>query len=183
MLRVPEAYCGTQERGNSPHIKTQPVCVVPDGLYEYCPIQMRTCMMGIQKQAQRTHHIASHFTNGLFPAASACITLFLLTGDTLFENASLCCCAIGAVGAPIVYGSGLLDWRVRFRRRSARVFARKRLVGALLVLAAVLLVASRLSLGGEITTAGAVKYIYAGAIYLVTGMATYLGHLGGKFIV
>jgi hypothetical protein len=101
----------------------------------------------------------------------------------LFENASLCCCAMAAIGAPIVYGSGLLDWRVRFEKRRARIFSRKRTVGAALVLVSVLLIAFRLSLGAELTTVGAAKYVYAGAIYLLTGMVTYLGYLGGKFIV
>lgn len=139
--------------------------------------------MVIKKQAQRVHHISSHFTNGLFPAASACITLFLLTGNTLFENASLCCCTIGVIGAPIVYVSGLFDWRVRFKKRRVRIFTRKRYIGAALVLTSLLLIAFRLSLGHELTTVGAVKYIYAGIIYLLTGMVTYLGYLGGKFIV
>jgi len=139
--------------------------------------------MAIKKKAQRVHHISSHFTNGLFPAASACITLFLLKGDILFENASLCCCAIGAIGAPIVYGSGLLDWRVRFEKRRVRLFARKRAVGVALVLVSVLLIAFRLYVGTELATVGAVKYIYAGVIYILTGMVSYLGYLGGKFIV
>ena len=139
--------------------------------------------MAIKKQAQHVHHISCHFTNGLFPAASACITLFLLTGNTLFENASLCCCTIGAIGAPIVYVSGLFDWRVRFKKRNVRIFTRKRYVGAALVLISVLLIAFRLSLGADISSVVAVKYIYASVIYLLTGMVTYLGYIGGKFIV
>ena len=139
--------------------------------------------MVIKKQAQRVHHISSHFTNGLFPAASACITLFLLTGNALFENASLCCCAIGAIGAPIVYVSGLFDWRIRFKKRRVRIFTRKRYVGAVLVLTSALLIIFRLSLGDDISSTGALKYIYAAIIYLMTGMVTYLGYIGGKFIV
>jgi uncharacterized membrane protein len=146
-------------------------------------MQLGMCKMAIKKQAQHVHHISSHFTNGLFPAASACITLFLLTGNTLFENASLCCCAIGAIGAPIVYGSGLFDWRVRFKKRRVRIFTRKRYVGGASVLISVMLIAFRLSLGDDLTTVGAVKYVYAALIYLLTGMVTYLGYLGGKFIV
>ena len=123
--------------------------------------------MSSKNQTQRVHHISSHFTNGLFPAASACITLFLLTGNTLFENASLCCCTIGAIGAPIVYGSGLLDWRIRFKKRNARIFSRKQYVGVVLVLVSVLLITFRLFFGTEFTTIGAVKYIYACIIYIL----------------
>jgi hypothetical protein len=90
---------------------------------------------------------------------------------------------MGAMGAPFVYGSGLLDWRVRFKLRYGRIFMRKRAVGAALVLVSVLFIAFRLYVGAETVTAGAVKYIYAGAIYFLTGMTTYLGYLGGKFIV
>ena len=138
--------------------------------------------MFIKKQARRLHHISSHFTNGLFPAAAVCITLYLLTGSTLFDNASLCCCAMGAIAAPLVYGSGLLDWRYRFDKRRARIFNRKRAVGIALVLASLLLIAFRLSLVSELTTVGAAKYIYIGGIYILAVMVTYLGYLGGKFI-
>ena len=136
-----------------------------------------------EKRTQRVHHISSHFTNGLFPAASVCITLFLFTGDRLFEGAALCCCVMGAISGPIVYGSGLLDWRVRLKKRPARIFARKRAVGLALVLISMLLIVFRLFLGNDLMTAGPVKHIYAGMVYILTAMVTYLGYLGGKFIV
>lgn len=134
------------------------------------------------KHARHLHHISSHFTNGLFPAAAVCITLYLLTRSTLFDNASLYCCAMGAIAAPLVYGSGLIDWRYRFDKRRARIFNRKRAVGIALVLVSLLLIAFRLSLGSELTTVGAAKYIYIGGIYILAVMVTYLGYLGGKFI-
>ena len=139
--------------------------------------------MKIKKQAQRLHHVSSHLTNGLFPTASLCITLFLLTGNILFENAALCCCAVGTLGAPIVYGSGFIDWHVRFNARRGRIFNRKRAVGAVLVLASLLAIVFRLYIGSDAATVGAVKYIYAGVVYLLTGVVGYLGYLGGKFIV
>ncbi|MHC4437574.1 MAG: hypothetical protein ACYS3S_09460, partial [Planctomycetota bacterium] len=89
----------------------------------------------------------------------------------------------GAIGAPIVYVSGLFDWRIRFEKRRVRIFTRKCYVGAALVLTSVMLIIFRLSLGDEFTTVGALKYIYAAIIYLMTGMVTYLGYIGGKFIV
>ena len=118
-----------------------------------------------------------------FPTAAVCITLFLLTGDILFENAALCCCAMGTLAAPVVYGSGLLDWSVRFKARRAKLFMRKRSVGVALVIVSALMITARLYLGAEFVTIGVEKYVYAGAIYILTGMATYLGYLGGKFIV
>jgi uncharacterized membrane protein len=139
--------------------------------------------MSAKNQTQHVHHISCHFTNGLFPVASACITLFLLTGNTLFENATLCCCTIGAISAPIVFCSGLLDWRFRFKKRQARIFTRKRYVGVTLILVSILLITLRLSIGTELARIGVVKYIYAGITYILTGMVTYLGYLGGKFIV
>jgi uncharacterized membrane protein len=139
--------------------------------------------MSIKKQPQRVHHISSHFTSGLFPTASVCITLFLFNGDRLFESVALFCCVMGAIAAPVVYVSGLLDWCIRLKKRPARIFARKRAVGLALVLISMLLIAFRLFLGVDLATAGQIKYIYAGAIYVLTGMATYLGYLGGKFIL
>ena len=138
--------------------------------------------MVIKKQAKKIHHISSHFTNGLFPTAALCITLFLITGDILFENAAICCIAVGAIAAPVVYGCGLADWWVRFEKRRAKIFNRKRYVGAILVVFAIILISIRLYVGDEIATVGIAKYIYAGGIYIITGIVSYLGYLGGKFV-
>lgn len=139
--------------------------------------------MFLKKQPQRIHHISSHFTNGLFPTASVCITFFLLTESVLFENAAFCCCGIGTLFAPVVYGSGMLDWRIRFNKRSAKIFTRKLVIGFSFVLVSSILMILRLSLGTETMTTGAMRYLYAGMIYVITCMVTYLGYLGGKFIV
>lgn len=139
--------------------------------------------MAIKKQAKKIHHISSHFTNGLFPTAALFITIFLLTGDRMFENAAICCIAVGTIAAPVVYGCGLADWWVRFEKRRAKIFNRKRYVGAVLVVIAILLISLRIYAGDEISTNGTGKYIYAGGIYIITGIVSYLGYLGGKFVV
>lgn len=136
-----------------------------------------------KNQAQRIHHISSHFTNGLFPAASICITLFLLTGNFCYETATLWICTIAVISAPIVYSSGLFDWRNRFQTRKARIFLRKRNIGLVLVLLAAILIISRFYLGDRFFLFGTMKYFYAVYTYMLTGLATYLGYLGGKFIV
>ena len=139
--------------------------------------------MQIEKEIRRLHHISSHFANGLFPAASICITLFLLTGNILFENAALCCCAIGTLASPVIYGSGLFYWRIHFKKRPGKIFTHKKYVGFALISVSLVLISLRLLFWSEFVTIEAVKYVYAGVIYILTGMATYLGYLGGKFIV
>ncbi|MCP4356360.1 MAG: hypothetical protein GY793_12205 [Proteobacteria bacterium] len=139
--------------------------------------------MILKKQAKKMHHISSHFTNGLFPTAAICITIFLLTGNKLFGNTALCCIAIGAIAAPVVYGCGLTDWWVRFEKRRAKIFDRKRYVGAVLVLFSIILISTRLYIGDDILTVGIGKYFYAGGIYIITSIVSYLGYLGGKFII
>ena len=139
--------------------------------------------MELKKQPQRMHHVTSHITNGLIPTASVFITLFLMTGNVRFEHAAMCCCAIGAIGTPLVYGTGFLDWRIRFKKRRGKVFKRKIIIGAVLVVLSLLMVAFRLNVGQEIATAGPMRFIFAGTVYILTGIVTYLGYLGGKFIV
>jgi uncharacterized membrane protein len=139
--------------------------------------------MQVEKEVRRLHHISSHFANGLFPAAAMCITLFLLTGQALFEHAALCCCAIGTLGSPFIYGSGLFYWRIRFKKRPGKIFIRKKYVGCALVVVSAVLIILRLAFWNEFVTIGAVKFAYAGVIYVLAGMAGYLGYLGGKFIL
>lgn len=129
-----------------------------------------------------THHISTHFTNGLFPAAALMITLFLYTGDPLFESTAFHCIAIGFLGIPFAYLSGVMDWKKRFQGRRTRTFDHKIAFGLLFLILGAVTFFIRWSYGEEINAAGAVKLVYVALIYILTGLATYLGHLGSKFI-
>ncbi len=129
-----------------------------------------------------THHIGSHFTNGLTPIASLLVTLYFITGDRDFERASFYCIVLAMVAIPPVFFSGFLDWLTRFQGRPTHIFNHKRLFGVLFMLVSILLVVWRIMRPDVATEASTLRYIYLAMIYVDTGFATYLGYLGGKFI-
>jgi len=135
-----------------------------------------------KKIAIHLHHMSSHITNGLFPAAAVMMTLYLFTGNSRYEATSFHCIFLGLFGMPIVYGSGLIDWRKRFKGRRTRIFDHKIFFGFLFCVFAVLAVSLRFSLGESIRANATFFPIYIALIYLLTILVAYLGHLGSKFI-
>lgn len=138
--------------------------------------------MAVKNQAKKFHHISSHFTNGLFPAAALFITLFLVTGNIIFEHAALCCLGVGTLAAPVVYSCGLADWTTRFNKRAGKIFKRKQLFGAILIVVTLIFFCVRLYFGDSFLLTP-YKFVYAGCVYLITGIVGYLGYMGGRFIV
>lgn len=128
------------------------------------------------------HHIATHFTNGLFPTAALMITIFLLTGNSMYEATAFNCIIVGFLGIPLAYGTGVADWKKRFQGRRTRIFDHKIAFGFIFLALGAVTVFLRWSFGEEIDSEGAMKWVYVSFIYILTGLATYLGHLGSKFI-
>lgn len=129
-----------------------------------------------------THHIGSHFTNGLMPVAALLLTLYFVFGERSFEAAAFYCIVLSMIAAPVVFFSGFIDWRTRFEGRSTRIFTHKRLFGVLFMLLSIVLVAWRIMRPEVASTESGVRYVYLAMVYIDTGFATYLGYLGGKFI-
>lgn len=129
-----------------------------------------------------THHIGSHFTNGLMPIASLLITIYFITGDRNFESAAFYCIVFAMLAIPPVFFSGLLDWLTRFQGRSTHIFNHKRIFGVLFMLVSIVLVVWRIMRPDVATPESELRYVYLAMIYADTGFATYLGYLGGKFI-
>ena len=134
------------------------------------------------KLVVHTHHIGSHFTNGLMPVAALLITLYFITGDRNFESASFYCIVLAMMAIPPVFFSGLIDWLTRFQGRSTRIFNHKRVFGVLFMLVSILLVVWHITRPEVAAPASGTRYVYLAMIYVDTGFATYLGYLGGKFI-
>lgn len=129
-----------------------------------------------------THHIGSHFTNGLMPVASLLLTVYFLFGGRGFETAAFYCVFVSMIAAPIVFFSGFLDWRTRFEGRSTLIFNHKRLFGVLFMLTSIVLVIWRIANPEVALPASGLRHVYLAMVYIDTGFVTYLGYLGGKFI-
>lgn len=139
-------------------------------------------MQSKKKLLVHTHHIASHFTNALWPAGLLLLFSYFVTGKTSYESASFYCFIISLVGAPFVFFSGFLDWKTRFQGRPTRIFNHKRLFGACFMVLSVSLVAWRAVDPAVAGPDGGFRAVYLGLAFVNTGFVTYLGHLGGRFI-
>jgi uncharacterized membrane protein len=129
-----------------------------------------------------SHHITSHFTNGLIPVGALLLTLYFLTGKPDFEISSFYCFSISLLASPLVFLSGYKDWKGRFKGRSTRIFNHKRIYGVLLMLTLLLIVVWRIADPSVAAPQQTGRYLYLLVVYISLGFTTYLGYLGSKFI-
>ncbi|MBI3581210.1 MAG: hypothetical protein HY098_03910 [Nitrospinae bacterium] len=134
------------------------------------------------KLVVHTHHIASHFTNGLWPVVAFLLTVYYFNGDASFERASFYCFIFSTLSAPFVLGSGWTDWKTRFQGRPTMIFNHKRFFGSLFLASSLLLVVWRATDAAAAAPAGPSGLVYAAIVYVDTIFVIYLGYLGGKFI-
>jgi hypothetical protein len=134
------------------------------------------------KLVVHTHHIASHFTNGLWPVGALLLAVYLIIGDRSYETASFYCFFFSTLSAPFVLGSGWMDWKSRFQGRPTRIFNHKRIFGLLFVVTSVLLVVWRATDGAVAAPESQYRLIYISLAYVDAAFVVYLGYLGGKFI-
>lgn len=138
--------------------------------------------MNLNKLPVHLHHIGSHFTNGLFPVSAVLLAMFIVTGDTEMETAAFYSVIFGTLGIPVTYFSGAYDWRTRFKGRSTRIFRHKLFFGVLFFISAAVAIGLRISDPATVVSGQGIFWLYASAVWVATGCATYLGHLGSKFI-
>ncbi len=139
-------------------------------------------MLPLKKLVVHTHHIATHFTNALFPVSAVLITLYLITNEPSFETACYYSMIFGLMSIPVAYGSGFYDWRTRFQGRRTFIFDNKVVFGIIFLILASVVVIWRSYDGGIMYSVGFNKWLYVTLVYSLTGIATWLGYLGGKFI-
>jgi len=138
--------------------------------------------MPLKKLIIHIHHIATHFTNALFPASAALITLYLITNNPSFETACFYSMVFGLAAIPAAYGSGFYDWRTRFQGRRTFIFNNKVVFGIIFLILACIVVIWRFTNAEIMYTPGFNKWLYVSLVYSLTAIATWLGYLGGKFI-
>ena len=136
----------------------------------------------LKKLPVRAHHIASHFTSSMFPASSVLLTLFFMTGAIRFELAAFYCIVFGTLAGPVVYGSGVFDWKTRFQGRRTRIFDHKIFFGLMFLSLSLVIIISRIVWPDVILASATLKWVYLSLVYAVTACSLYLGYLGGKFI-
>lgn len=100
----------------------------------------------------------------------------------MYEATAFNCIIVGFLGIPLAYGTGIADWKKRFQGKRTRTFDHKIAFGFIFLVLGAVTIFIRWSFGEEIDAGGAMKWVYVSFIYILTGLATYLGHLGSKFI-
>lgn len=129
-----------------------------------------------------SHHIASHFTNGLLPVGTLLLTLYYFTGNANFEISAFYCFVFVLISAPPVFFSGFTDWKKRFMGKPTRIFRHKRIFGTLLMITSVVIVVWRTADPSVAYPETDLRYIYIALVYTNLALVSYLGLLGGKFI-
>lgn len=129
-----------------------------------------------------THHIGSHFTNGLTPVGALLLTLYYFTGNADFEVSAFYCFVFALLSTPLVFFSGFIDWKKRFKGKSTRIFRHKKIFGAIFMLASAVIVVWRTADPSVANPESGLGYLYITLVYMNLAFASYLGHLGGKFV-
>ncbi len=129
-----------------------------------------------------THHITSHFTNGLLPVGALLLTLYYFNGNANFEISAFYCFVFVLLSAPFVFFSGFTDWKKRFKGKPTRIFRHKIIFGTLLMLISILIVVWRTMDPSIASHETSLRYLYISLVYINLAFVSYLGHLGGKFV-
>jgi hypothetical protein len=89
---------------------------------------------------------------------------------------------VGTLAIPFTLGSGIFDWKTKYKGRSTRIFNHKRFFGTLFLILSIVLVGWRFIDPSLPTPANPLNGLYFALIFINSGFVTYLGYLGGKFI-
>lgn len=126
------------------------------------------------------HAVASHFVNGLVPIAVLFLGLTLVTANSYFEHTVIHLFIVTALAFPLVFFSGIHDWRVKFHGNRAPIFYRKIKLGIVLAILCAAIIFLRLVWPAPLAVGGWIAGLYIGCIALTLPVVTILGHLGGK---
>lgn len=126
------------------------------------------------------HAVATHFNNGLLPAAILFMLLAVFTGNPYFEHTVLHLIILALWMVPVSFFSGVRDWRTKFRGGRAPIFYRKIWLTGLLFFLLGSAAGIRLSSPGALTQGGVLQWLYLGCLFGALPVVVFLGHYGGK---
>jgi rubredoxin len=128
------------------------------------------------------HAVAAHFPNGLLPSAALFLVLFLSEAGAAFETTAFHLVVLCVLVTPLVFGSGLRDWRTRYRGAPGRIFYKKIVLSVILLVLGTAAVSLRGAAGswGGLGQTG--RIVYLALIAGMLGSVTLLGHYGGQLV-
>ena len=137
--------------------------------------------MPIKSPFVRAHHIFSHITNGVWPVGCILLLSHVISGRPSYEQAAFYCFILSTLTTPIVYLSGVMDWKNRFEGRVSRIFNHKIAFGIIFMSVSAIMLIWRL-LDPALPETGTPFDIYVTLALANLGLVGYLGLLGGKFL-
>jgi predicted heme/steroid binding protein/uncharacterized membrane protein len=133
-------------------------------------------------QKLHLHPISVHFSIAYSIAIPLLSVLYVLTGEISFETASYYMLLLGFLSAPVAVLSGFFSWKVTYKGRMTRIFARK-LVFAVLLLVVITICFLWRTLNPDILTTGTeLSYIYLATVVSLVPIVTILGYYGGEIV-
>ncbi len=135
----------------------------------------------LKLEEHHLHPILVHFSIAYSLAVSLLSFLYVFTGKIPFEIASYYMLVLGFLAAPIAGLSGLLSWNVTYEGKMTRIFARKIIFTAALIVVITACLVWR-TLNPDVLVTTRLNYIYLSLVLSLVPIVTILGYDGGKIV-
>lgn len=127
------------------------------------------------------HPIMVHFSIAYSIAVSLLSLLYVLTGKIPFETASYYMLVLGFLSAPFAGLSGLFSWKVTYEGKMTKIFVRKLIFTAVLIVVITACFIWR-TLNPDVLLRISLNYIYLTLVLSLVPIVTILGYDGGKIV-
>ena len=128
------------------------------------------------------HPMTVHFSIAYSIAVSLLALLYVFTGEISFEIASYYMLVLGFLTSPIAGLSGLLSWKVTYEGKMTKIFVRKIIFTAVLIVITSACFVWRTLNPDVILARTDLNYIYLALLLSLVPTVTILGYDGGKII-
>lgn len=183
--------CGYIHTGDQP-LEICPVCGVDASKFELVVdenesevLQPSSGMLGFAQEMWETfvlHAVATHFPNGLLPAAALFFALFLIKGVESFETTAFHLVALCVLVTPVVFISGIRDWQAKFGGVPGGVFYKKIMLALIMLILGIAAVTLRSVVGSWDGLGQWGQIVYVSLVAGMLGCVTILGHYGGQLV-
>lgn len=133
----------------------------------------------------RDHHlhpISVHTPNGVLPMALVFIVMGLMLCSSLFAAASLYSLVFVLLIMPVVFFTGIVEWKGRYKGVMSGVFKIKIAASICVTVLLVILVVWGFVEPGIITSWSGKSLVYLVLAIIMVGAAGLAGHIGGKLV-
>ena len=128
------------------------------------------------------HAMLVHFPIAYFLVISLLVLLYLFTNKISFETASYYMLILGFLASPFAILTGLFTWKVTYKGRKIKIFARKIEFSTVLIIIVTICFLWRTINPDVLITKTAYSYFYLLLVMSLAPVVSLLGHYGGKIV-